>query len=290
MRVPSDAEVASRDASPLFTKAPRLARDSSPAPASAADRCARAVLAGSGDERDPRILGEQARHAAVSRGTLRERPRRSIKWALLGSPGALHAFLCNGVLSDGLYSFVGRISGTDRDGTVLHEADVAIFDFHDLGPGRSLGLLHTVAASHHHLGRVVLLRMRSFTAYALAYGRGAHACVDLNLEPATIRDAVSCAASGQTIVPRPIAPHLGQPSRNRSAVLSLTPREIEVGALIARGHRNAQIARRLGLRSKTVTTYRARALEKLGVTSDIQLAELFRDHGLTSSDDLHGKG
>ena len=47
----------------------------------------------------------------------------------------------------------------------------------------------------------------------------------------------------------------------------LSEREAEVVRLIARGFSNKEIAAQLGLSSKTVETYKARSLEKLGLSS-----------------------
>jgi DNA-binding NarL/FixJ family response regulator len=51
----------------------------------------------------------------------------------------------------------------------------------------------------------------------------------------------------------------------------LSEREEEVVRLIAQGHSNKKIAARLGLSVKTVETYKARALEKLGFSGRTEL-------------------
>jgi DNA-binding NarL/FixJ family response regulator len=51
----------------------------------------------------------------------------------------------------------------------------------------------------------------------------------------------------------------------------LSEREVEVAQLTAAGHGNKEIAARLDLSVKTVETYRARALEKLGLKSRAEL-------------------
>lgn len=54
---------------------------------------------------------------------------------------------------------------------------------------------------------------------------------------------------------------------------SLSEREQEVLLLVARGHTSADIAEKLSLSSKTVDTYRARGLEKLGLRSRAALVQ-----------------
>jgi DNA-binding CsgD family transcriptional regulator len=53
---------------------------------------------------------------------------------------------------------------------------------------------------------------------------------------------------------------------------SLTPAERRVAWLVAEGISNPEIARRLGISARTVQTHVSHALEKLGVTSRVELA------------------
>lgn len=54
----------------------------------------------------------------------------------------------------------------------------------------------------------------------------------------------------------------------------LTPREREIMALVAQGLRSKQIAAELGIAIKTVEEYRSRILEKMGVSSSVELTAL----------------
>ncbi len=56
-------------------------------------------------------------------------------------------------------------------------------------------------------------------------------------------------------------------------IASLTPRELEVLRCVITGARNKQIAAHLGITEKTVKIHRARAMEKLGVTSVAELVQ-----------------
>jgi DNA-binding CsgD family transcriptional regulator len=53
--------------------------------------------------------------------------------------------------------------------------------------------------------------------------------------------------------------------------MTLSDREAEVARLTAAGHSNKEIAIRLELSVKTVETYRARGMEKLGLQSRADL-------------------
>lgn len=60
----------------------------------------------------------------------------------------------------------------------------------------------------------------------------------------------------------------------------LSPREREVMRLTALGHSNAEIGRRLSVSTKTVDTYRARAMTKLGLHGRSELVEYALANGL----------
>ncbi|PHV12336.1 response regulator transcription factor [Chitinimonas sp. BJB300] len=59
----------------------------------------------------------------------------------------------------------------------------------------------------------------------------------------------------------------------------LTPREREVMALFLEGKLNKQIADTLDISMKTVEVHRARVLEKMGVKSAVELANLLKEMG-----------
>lgn len=61
---------------------------------------------------------------------------------------------------------------------------------------------------------------------------------------------------------------------------SLSEREREVLTLVAQGYTNAQVADRLFLSTKTIETYRARLMTKLGVTQRAQLVQCALQMGL----------
>jgi DNA-binding NarL/FixJ family response regulator len=64
---------------------------------------------------------------------------------------------------------------------------------------------------------------------------------------------------------------------DRSELTSLTPREREIAALVARGLSNAQIAKRLGVTERTVKNRLTVVFHKLDVRSRVQLALRVRD-------------
>lgn len=83
------------------------------------------------------------------------------------------------------------------------------------------------------------------------------------LEPAIAREMALAAVDGET-----------------SPLESLGPRELEVALMLARGLPVKDIAGRLHLSPKTVSTHKARTFEKLGVSHTIALAHVLSAHGL----------
>lgn len=63
----------------------------------------------------------------------------------------------------------------------------------------------------------------------------------------------------------------------------LSPREREVSLLIAKGKTIREVADQLALSAKSVSTFHCRALDKLGLRNDAELANYVRDHHLTGT-------
>ncbi len=59
----------------------------------------------------------------------------------------------------------------------------------------------------------------------------------------------------------------------------LSEREADVHRLVAAGHSNKGIASRLNISVKTVETYKARAMEKLGFSSRVDVVRYAADQG-----------
>jgi DNA-binding NarL/FixJ family response regulator len=104
-----------------------------------------------------------------------------------------------------------------------------------------------------------------------------------NAEPQEVVRAVRAASAGQALLDPAVAARVVESIADRDAVAgadSLTPRELEVLALIARGRSNKLIAQELGIAEKTVKTHVGHVLAKLGVTDRTQAAVIAVRTGL----------
>lgn len=63
----------------------------------------------------------------------------------------------------------------------------------------------------------------------------------------------------------------------------LSARELSVMLMLSEGHPRDEISNRLCISPKTVSTYRSRLMQKLGVRNDVDLAHLALRHGLVET-------
>ena len=91
--------------------------------------------------------------------------------------------------------------------------------------------------------------------------------------------AVRKAAAGGIYVSAATAEALAAAVSRVSATEALSHREHQVFRLLTAGHSVSEIGAQLGLAPNTVSTYRARILEKTGAKNDVELALYAERHG-----------
>ena len=150
--------------------------------------------------------------------------------------------------------------------------------------GSSLGALPSVFIAHPTLA-VAILTMREDPEYARqALRAGARSYVLKEAEPAELLQAFRTAVAGGVYLHPRLGAQLAAGENGSSAdEVALSERESEVIRLIADGFTNPEIAEQLQVAERTVKTYRARAIEKLGISSRAEITAYVRRSGLSAS-------
>ncbi len=108
---------------------------------------------------------------------------------------------------------------------------------------------------------------------------GAAGYLNKSADPDAMVAAVRKAAGGGRYVSPATAEALAAAVGKASAAEALSHREHQVFRLLTTGHSVSEIGARLGLAANTVSTYRARILEKTGAKNDVELALYAERHG-----------
>jgi DNA-binding NarL/FixJ family response regulator len=183
-----------------------------------------------------------------------------------------------------LRALMRTLVAANRD-EVLAAADVLLLDIHL--PGRSgLDVLHTLKDEGNPI-KVLVVSMYPEDQYALrALRAGAFGYVNKGGDPQTLVQAVRTVAQGRKYVTPEIAQMLVESLTtpvSESPHERLSDRELQTLTMIASGKRLSDIAEELKLSPKTVSVYRARVLEKLGLNNNSELTVYAIRNGLVGS-------
>jgi DNA-binding NarL/FixJ family response regulator len=162
-------------------------------------------------------------------------------------------------------------------------ADVLILDI-AMSDKNSLHILPEIKALHPSMP-VLILSMydeRQFVVQALRAGVSGY--LTKEHAPDELIRAIRTILAGRRYIgesmAEQIADHLAAGDASRLPHETLSTREYEVLLLIASGMPLSQIAGKLALSVKTVSTYRTRILEKMGLHSNADLIRYVVRHGL----------
>lgn len=167
------------------------------------------------------------------------------------------------------------------------ECDLVLLDI-ALPTSNGVDVLRTIRQRFEKIGVLVLSNYPE-DRYALSmirHGADGYLCKDCG--PDELINAIYTIAKGQ----RYISPRTAEILANVVAGVhevephqNLSERELQVFLRLSQGWSVSAIAEALHLSAKTITTYRARVLEKLGLNSNAQLASYAVQHGLMSVTD-----
>jgi len=199
------------------------------------------------------------------------------------------------LVRDGLRHILRKAEGFDIVGeaadhagvlnivTQVH-ADVLLLDLSMPG-GNGLDLIREVRARRPAL-RLLILTMHAERQYAVrAFKAGASGYVTKESASAELVNAVQRVAGGNAYLSVAMAENMAQaltrPSGDDSALQdALSDRELEVYRRIVAGEALSEIALALTVSPKTVSTYKARVMDKMQVSNDAALIRYAIKHRL----------
>jgi len=175
-----------------------------------------------------------------------------------------------------------------RSELVRAAPDLVVMDL-SLPGGGSLDWIRELAAKSTP-PKVLVLTMYNEPPYArAAFAAGAHGYVVKTVAEDDLLTALRIVKRGGAFIDLDdearTASVFGQPRQSSSTDLGphrspLSPRELQVLAMLGAGHTNQAIAEALALSPKTVATYRARITEKLGLKTIADFVRYAQDLGI----------
>ena len=117
-----------------------------------------------------------------------------------------------------------------------------------------------------------------YAVSALKYGASGFLCKKNPLK--RLKDAILKISTGGVYITNELAEHMAfnEAGVNQSALINrLSEREIQVLRLLLSGNRNKEIAIKLSISDKTVSTYRSRLMEKLKVKNLVEMLNKFQN-------------
>jgi DNA-binding NarL/FixJ family response regulator len=163
------------------------------------------------------------------------------------------------------------------------EFDVLVLDLSM--PGRSgMELIKLVKAEKPKL-RILVLSMHQEMQYAVrAIKSGASGYLTKESAPAQLEQAIRKIAAGGAYISAEVAEQLAlgamPGSAGSAAHESLSDREFEVFRLLVAGEAPSEIAAKLNLSVKTVSTHKANLMQKMGLANQTDLVRYALKHGL----------
>jgi DNA-binding NarL/FixJ family response regulator len=198
------------------------------------------------------------------------------------------------IVREGLKRIVGdaqdlQVTGEAADGSEVMKAvrelefDILVLDLSM--PGRSGMELIKLVKSEKPKLRILVLSMHQETQYAVrAIKSGASGYLTKESAPAQLEQAIRKIAGGGAYISAEVAEQLAlgaMPGGDTLPHESLSDREFEVFRLLVGGEAVSEVAHKLNLSVKTVSTHKANLMQKLGLSNQTELVRYALKHGLT---------
>lgn len=179
--------------------------------------------------------------------------------------------------------FVGEVStvADAPEQVSAAEPDVVLMDLR-LPDGSGIDATRTILARRPGTAVLVLTMHDDDRLVSDALRAGARGYLLKDSKPADLLRAIYAVAAGQAVLGAGVAPArlAAVPARGDGILARLTPREVDVLALLADGATNAAIAEALHLSTKTVANAVSTILAKLAARDRAHAVAIARDAGL----------
>jgi DNA-binding NarL/FixJ family response regulator len=182
----------------------------------------------------------------------------------------------------GMRVVAGCVDGREAlEAVRLHQPDILLLDL-NMPKLDGLAVLRAIAAERLGVSTVVLTAHADPADVSAARAAGARGIVLKEFSPRNVVDCVRRVHSGAEWVEflgRSTSPVAKQP--DQPDALGLTPRELELAALVVSGLRNRDVAARLGISEGTAKLHLYNVYKKIGVANRVELVLRMRSAGLT---------
>ena len=159
-----------------------------------------------------------------------------------------------------------------------HNCIILLLDI-NLPGGDSIEMVNDIRSAQEKI-KILMFSAYDEEQYALRY---IHAGVQGYLNKLSsedkIIDAVNTVLSGEKYISSKVKDRIYENALNKmpdNPLDSLSNRELQIAGMLAKGEGNLEIANKLDIRMSTVSTYKSRIFEKLGVNNVVSLVEKFR--------------
>lgn len=205
---------------------------------------------------------------------------RSIRLVIADDHQLFRQGLKSLLMSEGEIEIVGE---TDRTDNLLDLLDRSPCDLLLLDLQMERNALADIEALSERVPVLVLTASEVPSDAVAALRKGARAVVFKRFAVEDLMNAIRCVIGGNVWLPPSLQTHVAEQLR-KPATSALSPREEEVVRCVARGLRNAEVAKTLSISAETVKTHLNSIFRKLGVRDRLELVLYAQRAGLATND------
>jgi two-component system invasion response regulator UvrY len=165
------------------------------------------------------------------------------------------------------------------------QADLLILDI-DIPGGNSLSMLDLLRTTKPKI-KILIFSFYDEKIFAMRYIQaGANGYLNKNSHEQDLIKAIQTLMQGKRYISQELNDNLldmfANNEKGKDPLLLLSNRELEVALYLAQGMRVLEISKKMNLQMGTISTYKIRTFEKLGVKSIVELVEKFKLYSLLS--------